>query len=132
MASNLNFPTTSFMNLFRAITYDKAENPNQMLDIWDAYVISPFYKDKLRYFFLYNVKQGDTWVSLANTYYDDQRLWWLIPMFNDIENPFIVMDQTIFTDEVSDLKILDKQYVDQLLLQARQAKISNDRIGDTN
>ena len=130
--NSLNFPATSFMNLFKAITYNSEQTPNKIMDIWDAWEIAPFYKDQLKYFYLYKVKQGDTWVSLANTYYNDQRLWWLIPLFNDIENPFIVMDQELLIQNVKEVKILDKSYVDQILLQARQNKITNDRIGDVN
>jgi predicted hydrolase (HD superfamily) len=126
MAKN-NFPNTSFMNLFKNIVYDKDVNPNLSLDIWDAYVISPFYKDQLRYFQLHKISAGDTWVSLARRYYNDERLWWIIPLFNDIEDPFLVMSPDLFRDNVQQVKVLQSQYLNSLLLQARQQKISEDR-----
>lgn len=125
--AKMNFPSSSFMNLFKNIVYDKSQNPNEMLDIWDAYVISPFYKDQLRYFQLHKISAGDTWVSLAKQYYNDERLWWLIPLFNDIEDPFIVMDEDLFTENVEQVKVLQSQYVNQLLLNARQIKIMNNK-----
>ena len=122
------FPPSSFMNLFKKIVYDKMQNPNPTLDIWDAYVISPFYKNELQYFQLYTVTANDTWVSLANSFYNDQRLWWVIPLFNDIEDPFLVMDPNVFLDDVpTQLKVLRANHLNQLLLQARQQKIINDR-----
>jgi hypothetical protein len=121
-----NFPSSSFMNLFKNIVYDKSTNPNAILDIWDAYLISPFYKDELRHFQLHKVSIGETWVSLAKYYYDDERLWWLIPMFNNIIDPFIVMNQDLFVNEIVQLKILKAEHVGQLLLNARQIKIMND------
>jgi hypothetical protein len=125
--AKFNFPGTSFMNLFKNIIYNKSENPNPMLDIWDAYVISPFLKDQLRYFQLHKIRSGDTWVSLSRQYYGDERLWWLIPLFNDIEDPFIVMDEDLFKNDVQQVKVLQSQYLNQLLLNARQIKILNDR-----
>jgi hypothetical protein len=49
---------------------------------------SPLYKNELGFFELYTLNSGDSWVSLANTFYADPRLWWVIPLFNDIEDPF--------------------------------------------
>jgi len=120
------------MNLFKNIVYDKSTNPNSILDIWDAYVISPFYKDELRYFQLHKIKSGETWVSLARQYYDDERLWWLIPMFNDIADPFIVMDQNLFKEDVTQVKVLQPNHLGQLLMAARQLKIFNDREFEKN
>lgn len=125
--AKMNFPASSFMNLFKNIVYDKSQNPNEMLDIWDAYVISPFYKDQLRYFQLHKISSGDSWVSLSKQYYNDERLWWIIPLFNDIEDPFIVMDEDLFTENVEQVKVLQSQYVNQLLLNARQIKIMNNK-----
>ncbi len=122
-----NFPNTSFMNLFKNIVYDKDTNPNTTLDIWDAYVISPFYKNELRYFLLHKISTGDTWVSLARHYYNDERLWWVIPLFNDIDDPFIVMSEDLFRDSIQQVKVLQPQHMNTLLLAARQQKIQNDR-----
>lgn len=122
------FPQTSFLNLFKKIVYDKDQSPNYSLDIWDAYVISPFFKHELQYFQLYKITANDTWVSLAKKFYGDERLWWVIPLFNDIEDPFMVMDPNIFLDDITeDLKVLKMQHLNELLLQARQQKIINDR-----
>lgn len=122
-----NFPNTSFMNLFKNIIYDASQNPKETLDIWDAFVIAPLLKSDLKNFSVYTVKVGDTWVGLANTYYGDQRLWWIIPLFNNIENPFIVKQQDILQEGITQLKILSRQNVDQMLFTARRQKIINDQ-----
>ena len=122
-----NFPNTSFMNLFKNIIYDKDSNPNITLDIWDAYVISPFYKQELRYFQMHKVAANDTWVSLARFYYQDERLWWIIPMFNDVEDPFLVNSPDLFRASIKQVKVLQPQHMNTLLLAARQQKIQNDR-----
>lgn len=122
-----NFPNTSFMNLFKNIVYDPTQTPNYSLDIWDAYTISPFYKNELKYFQLHVVNEGETWISLAQQYYGDERLWWIIPLFNDIDDPFVVMNKQGFPETVTQLKILQQTYLNMLLITARQQKIMNDR-----
>ncbi len=82
-----NFPNTSFMNLFKNIIYDKDQNPNPSLDIWDA---------------------------------------WVIPLFNNVEDPFLIKDQDIFSQNITQLKILSRNNIDQILFRARREKIIND------
>lgn len=122
----INFPNTSFINLFKSEIYDKEINPNYTLDIWDSYVINPKYGTSLKNFQLYDVKAGDTWVGLASQFYDDQRLWWIIPLFNNIDNPFIINEQDILLQNITQLKILTKDNVDTMLFNARREKIIND------
>lgn len=124
---NRNVPATSFMNLFKEIVYDEEQTPNPSLDIWDAYVVNPFNKNEMRFFYLHKVETGQTWVKLARKYYEDERLWWIIPLFNDIEDPFISLDQEIESSGIIELQILRPEYAQQLLLSARQKKIINDR-----
>lgn len=125
--SKTNFPNTSFINLFTEIIYDKEQSPNYSLDIWDAYVINPEFKNNLANFELYTVNIGDTWVSLARKYYDDERLWWVIPLFNNVDNPFIIKQMDIFNENITQLKILTKENVNNMLFNARREKIINDR-----
>lgn len=124
--SRTNYPNTSFINLFNAIVYDKETIPNTSLDIWDSYIIKSEIKDFLTNFQVHNVSVGDTWVGLARKYYGDERLWWIIPLFNNIENPFIIKQDDIFNTEVTQIKILSKNIINNMLFTARRQKIIND------
>jgi hypothetical protein len=128
MANASQFPISSFMNLFKNIVYDKSQTPNYSLDIWDAYTISPFFKNELAFFQTHILQLGDNWASLAIKYYGNDRYWWIIPLFNDLENPFIIYDSDLYRDEIQELKILKPQYVEQMIMIARQNKITNDRL----
>jgi hypothetical protein len=125
-----NVPPASFINLFKEIIYDKSQNPNYSLDIWDAVVIGQFRKNELRYFQMHKVSIGDTWVGLARKYYGDDRLWWIIPLFNDLGDPFFGLDNELENSGISQLQVLKPEYINQLLLLARQQKIINDRQKD--
>ena len=122
-----NFPNTSFMNLFKSIIYDASQNPNPSLDIWDAWVINPTLNQDLKNFAVYNIKVGDTWVGLAKTYYNDARLWWILPLFNNVEDPFLIKEQDIFGQNITQIKILSRDNIDQILFVARREKIINDQ-----
>lgn len=128
MPSSHEFPVTSFMNLFKNIVYDETQIANYSLDIWDAFVISPFFKEDLAYFLTHIVSRGDNWVLLANKYYRNDRLWWVIPLFNDVENPFLIFDKDLFDTGITELKILKPEYIEQIIMIARQQKILNDRL----
>jgi len=128
MAKINNTPITSFINFFKNIIYDDSIESNYSLDIWDAYVISPFFKNEISYFLTHIVKTGDNWVALANKYYKNDRLWWVIPLFNDTENPFLIFDKDLYNNETKEIKILKPQYIEQLIMIARQEKILNDRL----
>lgn len=125
--AKINFPNTSFMNLFKSIIYDNTQNPNPSLDIWDAWIISPILQSDLKNFSVYNIKSGDTWVGLARQFYNDERLWWMLPLFNNIENPFIIKQQDIFQEGITQIKVLSRQNIDQILFMARREKIINDQ-----
>lgn len=131
MAAN-NIPPTSFMNLFAQIVYDKTFTPNYSLDIWDSYVLDYFNKKDLRYFSMHKVSAGESWVSLARYYYNEERLWWIIPLYNDVENPFMTLDMNAKLDGVEQLQILKPEFTNQLLLAMRQNKIIADRNTATN
>jgi nucleoid-associated protein YgaU len=120
-------PPQSFLNLFREIVYDKTQEAKPSLDIWDSYVINNFNKKDVRNIFLHQVVPNDTWVGLALRYYGDERLWWVIPMFNDIENPFIAMNSTVASEEIERLQILKPEKINELLMISRQNKIIADR-----
>jgi hypothetical protein len=113
------------MNLFKEIVYDKIQSPKPMLDIWDAIQIGGFNKNQLRYFQMHKVSVGETWVSLSKYYYNDERLWWVIPLFNDVFDPFIIFDDEIKSSEIEMLQVLRNEYINELLLLARQQKINN-------
>lgn len=40
-----------------------------------------------QYYDEYVVRPGDTWTGLAYTFYDDVKLWWIICLANNIQNP---------------------------------------------
>ena len=71
-------------NLYPTIKLDGIK----VLDIWNAYTITQEFKNNTIAESFYIVESGDTWSSIAQKLYGERRLWWVIALFNDIEDPF--------------------------------------------
>ncbi len=99
-------------------------NPYDYANIFNIYTD----EDGLEFFNLYNTIQidsdvdaslfiehaytpYDTWYSLANQYYSNIRLWWIILAANNIENPFADIPAG------TKLKILKSDVVSDILTQ---------------
>jgi hypothetical protein len=87
----------SFSNNFKIDSYDRETNSTPILDIWKDIVYVLKQEEKVGVFnFLYHeVKVTDSLESLAENYYNDQRLWWLILLANDSEDPFDFINVTL-------------------------------------
>jgi len=77
-----------FLNIFRAFK-------NRELDI--------------RYFHTHELDYEDWWDYLAYQYYGTPYLWWVIPLVNNIENPFEMPEAG------TNIKILKKEYTFTIL-----------------
>lgn len=57
------------------------------------------------YYTDYVSKPGDTWTLIAYNFYSDVKLWWIVCMANDIQNPLLFPEAgtvlKIFTPEVT-------------------------------
>jgi hypothetical protein len=125
---------TSFANLFPSIVYDKSENTNDILDIWNNYRVVAFPKDigEGAYNY-YKVQEGDTLYEISNRFYQTIEYWWLIPLVNDAEDPITFIDDVL--EERSNLKlpaktirILSRNYIPSITRQIISYKnITNQR-----
>lgn len=76
MAYFSNFPLVNYNN-------DLQVNLTRRVDVMG------FYKGDVRYYLDYSVRDGETPEMIADRFYDDAELHWLILQMNNIVNPFI-------------------------------------------
>ena len=67
----------------------------------------------INYFIVHELDYDERWDNLAYQYYETARLWWMIPLTNNIENPF---EQP---EPETNVKILKKEYVYDILNEIR-------------
>jgi hypothetical protein len=114
-----------FYNLFPEITYDKDQVGQLSLDIWNNYrtVILPKNTTNDPYIF-HNVVETDTIEGLSRIYYNTDRLWWLILLINDADDPFEFLTNALYKRNNSNraIKILKLSYVNPILTRIQQIR----------
>lgn len=86
----------------------KDQNNITFLDIFRSFSVDGTVLANQNIYELYTVSQGDWWENIAYKYYQNTKLWWVITMFNQTNNPFeqLIEGQTI--------KVLKAQYLPTL------------------
>lgn len=132
-----DLPSTSMVNLFPEIIYDKDQVPTKSLDIWNSFrfVILPVILSN-RAYFLYTVKPRDTLEGIAGKFYNDQRLWWITLILNDAEDPFDflsnVLDNSDNENSLSKIKILKSSFIPVILSELKKVKGFTENLTDNN
>lgn len=120
MANNLG--NSSFVNLFPSFVYDKDQVAERSLDIWNTYRIKILNTNKNDTAFVFHeLRESDNFVRLALEYYNDSKLWWLIPLSNDAEDPFTFLDD-LRRDPQPIIRILKGQFVGNLIFEITNAR----------
>ncbi len=113
----------SFTNLFPQISDDNSIN---ILDIWNSFrikVLPKIYEDAA--YFEYRPKSSDTLYGIADSFYGDVKLWWLIPLINDAEDPFDFLKDTI--DSNKSIILVKPQYISNIIFTLTRLKNNSDK-----
>lgn len=116
---------TSFSTLFPEIIYDKDQISEKSLDIWNSYRLSVFPK-KFNYqaFDKFPIKSSDTVESIASRYYGDPKMWWLVLLSNDAEDPFTFINDSIKNSNENKgvINLLKIKYLGEIMLAMKKYK----------
>jgi hypothetical protein len=109
----------SFRNLFPDITVGDV----QMADLWRAWTITEELKNKIKVFDEYFIEENDRWDLIAEEVYGDRRLWWILVMFNNIEDPFSLYFEKGVTSSIKKIKIIKESDVAIILKAVRDKRL---------
>lgn len=111
---------TSIKNLFPDVVVDNIT----LADFWRSWQISQEFKDKIKVFDTVAIEEKERWDTLAEKYYGSRSMWWVIPMFNDVDDPFkIYYDKTI-PQSINFLKMIKQEDVSLLLGEIRKKRLA--------
>jgi hypothetical protein len=105
--TNHYLSNSSEINLY-PIIFDNANN-EYFLNIFRAYIINNNVQNNVLFYSTYEVSDSDWFDTISQKYYDTSYLWWLIPLMNNMVNPFEDLNPG------DNLKILKPEYLYQLL-----------------
>lgn len=103
----------SYDNIFKV--YEDEDTKLSFYNLYNTVLINdiaPQYYDK------HEFAIGDYWTKLANEYYGDIRLWWIICISNNINNPLDLPEPG------TKLKILKPEIVSEVITQIKNNNVS--------
>jgi len=109
----------SFRNLFPDIVVDDIK----MADLWRAWQLSDEFKKKVKVYDTFFVEENDRWDTIAEDVYDDRRLWWVLVLFNEIEDPFSIYFEKNIPNAIKKIKIITAGDVAIILKAIRDKRI---------
>lgn len=118
----------SFANMFGAIIYDADQNNSPSLDIWSSFVTTSYpIGTENELYSTYRLEEGDTLESIAEKVYGDIFLWWLIPLANDIEDPFDFLENVRQGDGFinSEIKVFNPELYTQITSEIMRQTLRN-------
>ena len=80
---------SNYFNIFPKIDYDisKSGITKNVVDLTVRYAIKTKIKNRSATYYNYIIKDGERPDTLANRFYDDSKLDWVVLMVNDIVDP---------------------------------------------
>jgi len=102
---------TDVSYLFPKIKIDTKD----VIDIWNAYTITEEFKLNTIASSVYLVEARDTWSTIAQKIYSDRRLWWVVALYNDVEDPFQLYYEYEIDSKITSLQIMNSEYIPTLL-----------------
>jgi hypothetical protein len=110
----------SVKNLYPDVVVDDIT----IVDFWRSWQISKDFKNSIKNFDTLKLSENDRWDTLAEALYGDRKLWWILVLFNEIEDPFrIYYDKTI-SSRVEYIRAIKIEDVGEIINTIRQKRIS--------
>jgi hypothetical protein len=126
----MSLPETklNISNLFPVTKIDFVE----IADFWNSYKITNEFKSQTDNFDTYILSNHERWDLIAQQFYNDRELWWIIPLFNDIEDPFALYFDKDIPTSIQRLRILKSTRLSFVLNDVRErlVKLENIRLSD--
>jgi hypothetical protein len=106
---------TSILNLFPSVRIDG----RLFLDFWNSYKVTEEFRLQVQNLDYYLVGSSDRWDLISQQVYGDRSLWWVIVLFNDIEDPFSLYFDLDVDKSIKKLRILKQENVGVFLNSVR-------------
>ena len=104
--TNQRLRNTSLLHQFDILEDDEG---NTLLNIWKNYSIPENIKDNEDVISYYDASDVSWWENIAYEAYENENLWWMISLTNDVVNPF---EELSAGDSV---KVIDDTFLYQII-----------------
>lgn len=94
--------TTSILNMFNVL---EDSDRTRLLNIFKSYIVSNNIRNSDNLFQYYQVQLDDWFDGISEKFYHTSHLWWIIAVFNEVQNPFESLEEGII------IKVLRYEYI---------------------
>ena len=113
----------SMLNLFSDTTSDNVK----LLDIWNSFTVTKEFLEQQQNYQYYDVKEGQRWDQIAQELYNDREMWWILPLINEIEDPFAIHFNHNVDSSIKKIKYLDPTALSYLMITIRKKRVEMER-----
>ena len=113
----------TYKNLFPTISIDGIK----LQDLWRAWQITTEIKDKIKVFGIYMLSEGERWDTISETLYGTRDYWWILIIFNNIENPFSIYFENTIPESIKTIKVPQEQDIGIILNEIRRIRLQMDQ-----
>ena len=111
------------MNLFPELKY----GDTTFADLWRSWFLTEEFKSDAEVFDEWLLTDGERWDTVAERVFGDRELWWTLPFFNEIEDPFSIYFQKDLSISLKTIKVPNEENVRRMLLEIRRRRIAFDK-----
>ncbi len=113
-ATGNRISNSSQLNMFDVL--EDSVDGTKLLNIFKSYEINKDVSSSVLFYITHNISNDEFYDNTSYYYYKNAELWWLIPMMNNILNPFEEISPGDF------LKILKPKYIYQIVKEMHSLK----------
>ena len=101
-------------------------NGENMQDLWTSWQLTTEFKESIRDFSVYLVEEGDNWHNISERIYGTRDFWWVLALFNEVEDPFTIFLDNNIPIATNKIKTISREDVGFLLSAIRNERIERE------
>ena len=114
---------SSITNLFQDITVGNIK----LMDFWNSWQLTNEFKNYISGEGTVLTEEGDDWHSLSEQIYGIRDYWWVLALYNDIEDPFSLFFQSNVPLATKRIKVIRPDEIDKLVDEVRRIRIQKEK-----
>lgn len=119
-------PITNDINSIKNLFTDTKIDQTNIADLWTSWQFSQELKDKVDSYSEVIVTEEDSWYSISEELYGRRDYWWIIALYNDVEDPFSLFYNNSVSSAFTRLKIPDISSLNIILGTIRDKRIQRE------
>jgi hypothetical protein len=109
-------------NLFTETTVDGIN----IIDLWSSWKLTEEVKAKIKGQGEVFVEEGDSWHSISEQIYGTRDYWWVLALFNEVEDPFSIFFNKKIATTNSRIKAIRPEYIDIIVNDVRTKRVQKE------